>query len=130
MGEDASGGRSLELKPYWRNARVCRDTGWRKSCAKVKFSGAVEELVVQSRTFFFSKSGRVLPVIFVVSKELQHMPSFRLLLRSGSKRNVAFEHLPYRSNALSISPFLLPFTHIFLLDLVSFGPVHIKHHPR
>lgn len=67
VGEDASGGRSLgrlEPKPYWSSARICRDTGWRKSCAKVKFSGAVEELVVQSRAFSFSQSGRALPVIF------------------------------------------------------------------
>lgn len=51
-------------KPYWISARVCCDTGWRKSFAKVKSSGAVDKLVVQSRAFSFSKSGWALPVIF------------------------------------------------------------------
>lgn len=54
----------LEPEPYWSSARGCCDTGWRKSFAKVKSSGAVDKLVVQSRAFSFSKSGRALPVIF------------------------------------------------------------------
>lgn len=99
MGEDGSGGRSLG--------------GW-----SLSLTGAVPESVVilagervvprsSSRVRWKSWWCRAEPFPLVsqdelyqfhsvMSKELQHMPSFKLLLRSGGKCNVAFEH--YRSN--------------------------------